>query len=153
MINKAMFKEIQAYRRRGYSKGAIVKALGLTPGQWLSILPWKRRATGPIVGSVWFETRYLTGGGRRFWRFMRPTGFGGFQFPRYMIIWRRDAGVCSAMGSNTGSYVGRGSNMNRVKATACNPNDMNYFCEKSSISKGEKKCLAFRGSLQYLFVA
>ena len=29
MINKAMFKEIQAYRRRGYSKGAIVKALGL----------------------------------------------------------------------------------------------------------------------------
>ncbi len=29
MINKAMFKEIQAYRRRGYSKGAIVKALEL----------------------------------------------------------------------------------------------------------------------------
>jgi|GEM_PF-2553322 len=29
MINKAMFKQIQAYRRRGYLKGAIVKALGL----------------------------------------------------------------------------------------------------------------------------
>jgi len=29
MINKAMFKEIQTFRRRGYSKGAIVKALGL----------------------------------------------------------------------------------------------------------------------------
>ena len=29
MINKAMFKQIQTFRRRGYSKGAIVKALGL----------------------------------------------------------------------------------------------------------------------------
>ena len=52
------------------------------------------------------------------------------------------------MGSNTGSYIGRSSNMNRVKATACNPNDMDYFCEKNSISQCEKKCLAFRGSLQ-----
>jgi len=39
--------------------------------------------------------------------------------------------------------------MNRVKATACNPNDMDYSFEKNSISQSEKKCLAFRGSLQY----
>jgi len=38
--------------------------------------------------------------------------------------------------------------MNRVKAAACNPNDIDYFCEKNSISQSEKKCLAFRGSLQ-----
>jgi len=38
--------------------------------------------------------------------------------------------------------------MNRVKATACKPNDMDYFCEKDSISHCEKKCLAFQGSVQ-----
>ncbi len=38
--------------------------------------------------------------------------------------------------------------MNRVKAAPCNPNDIDYFCEKNSISQSEKKCLAFRGSLQ-----
>jgi len=38
--------------------------------------------------------------------------------------------------------------MNRVKAAACNPNDIDYSCEKNSISYCEKKCLAFRGSLQ-----
>ncbi len=38
--------------------------------------------------------------------------------------------------------------MNRVKATACNPNDMDYLCEKNSISQCEKKCLALRGSLR-----
>jgi len=40
--------------------------------------------------------------------------------------------------------------MNRVKATACNPNDMDYFCEKNSISQSEIECLAFRGSLHKL---
>jgi radical SAM protein with 4Fe4S-binding SPASM domain len=53
------------------------------------------------------------------------------------------------MGSNTGSYIAGSSNMSRVKATACKPNDMDYFCEKNSISQCEKKCLAFRGSLHY----
>jgi hypothetical protein len=67
-----------------------------------------------------------------------------------MTIWRRDTGVCSGVGSNTGSYIAGSSNMNRVKATVHIPNDMDYFCEKSSISQGEKKCLAFRGSLQDL---
>ncbi len=38
--------------------------------------------------------------------------------------------------------------MNRVKATACKPNQMDYSFEKNSISQCEKKCLAFRGSLQ-----
>jgi len=37
--------------------------------------------------------------------------------------------------------------MNLVKAAACNPNDIDYFCEKNSISQCEKKCLAFRGDL------
>jgi hypothetical protein len=40
--------------------------------------------------------------------------------------------------------------MNRVKAAACNPNDMDYFCEKNSISQCTEKCLAFRGSLHIL---
>jgi len=31
MINKAMFKQIQGFRRQGYSKGSIVKALELDP--------------------------------------------------------------------------------------------------------------------------
>jgi len=31
MINKAMFKQVQAFRRQGYSKGSIVKALELDP--------------------------------------------------------------------------------------------------------------------------
>ena len=43
--------------------------------------------------------------------------------------------------------------MNRVKATAFNPNDMDYFCEKNSISQCEKKCLAFRGSLQFCLLS
>jgi len=38
--------------------------------------------------------------------------------------------------------------MNRVKATACNPNDIDYFCEKNFISQSEKKCLAFQGMLK-----
>ncbi len=38
--------------------------------------------------------------------------------------------------------------MNRVKTTACNPNDIDYFCEKNSISQCEKKCLAFMRSVQ-----
>ncbi len=38
--------------------------------------------------------------------------------------------------------------MNLVKAAACNPNDIDYFFKKNSISQSEKKCLAFRGSLQ-----
>jgi len=40
--------------------------------------------------------------------------------------------------------------MNRVKAAACNPNDMYYFCEKNSISQCTEKSLAFRGSLHIL---
>jgi hypothetical protein len=31
MINKAMFKQVQAFRRQGYSKGAIVTALEFDP--------------------------------------------------------------------------------------------------------------------------
>jgi len=31
MINKAMFKQVQTFRRQGYSKGAIAKALALDP--------------------------------------------------------------------------------------------------------------------------
>jgi hypothetical protein len=31
MINKAMFKQVQAFRRQGYSRGSIVKALELDP--------------------------------------------------------------------------------------------------------------------------
>jgi hypothetical protein len=31
MINKAMFRQVQAFKRQGYSKGAIVKALELDP--------------------------------------------------------------------------------------------------------------------------
>jgi hypothetical protein len=31
MINKAMFKQVQAYRRQGYSQGEIGRALGLAP--------------------------------------------------------------------------------------------------------------------------
>jgi len=41
--------------------------------------------------------------------------------------------------------------MNRVKATACKPNQMDYSFEKNSISQCEKKCLAFRGSL-HIFI-
>jgi hypothetical protein len=29
MINRAMFRQVQAYRRQGYSRASIVKALGL----------------------------------------------------------------------------------------------------------------------------
>ena len=31
MIDKTMFQEIQSYKRRGYSKGAIGRALGRDP--------------------------------------------------------------------------------------------------------------------------
>jgi len=31
MINKAMFRQVQAFRRQGYSKASIVKALDLDP--------------------------------------------------------------------------------------------------------------------------
>ena len=31
MINKAMFRQVQAFRRRGYSKASIVRALDLDP--------------------------------------------------------------------------------------------------------------------------
>ena len=40
--------------------------------------------------------------------------------------------------------------MNRVKNTAFESEDRHYFYEKNSISQREKKCLAFRGSLQKL---
>jgi hypothetical protein len=31
MINKAIFRQVQAFRRQGYSKASIVKALDLDP--------------------------------------------------------------------------------------------------------------------------
>ncbi len=37
--------------------------------------------------------------------------------------------------------------MNRFETAACKSNEMDYSFEKNSISKCEKKCLAFRGSL------
>jgi len=66
----------------------------------------------------------------------------------------KPGGVCSGVGSSPGSYIRKSSNMNPVKAAACNPNDIDYFCEKNSISQCEKKCLAFRGLLHsfgYIF--
>jgi len=38
--------------------------------------------------------------------------------------------------------------MNRFETTVCEPDDMDYFFKKNSISQCEKKCLAFRCSLQ-----
>ncbi len=38
--------------------------------------------------------------------------------------------------------------MNQVETAACKPNKIYYSFEKNSISQSEKKCLAFRGSLQ-----
>ena len=38
--------------------------------------------------------------------------------------------------------------MNRSETTVCKPNQMDYSFGKNSISQSEKKCLAFRGSLQ-----
>ncbi len=40
--------------------------------------------------------------------------------------------------------------MNRITTAACKLNGRHYFYEKNSISQSEKKCLAFRGSLQKL---
>ncbi len=57
-------------------------------------------------------------------------------------------GVCSAMGSITGSYIAGSSNMTQLVTAAFKSNDMDYFCEKNSIFQCEKKRLAFRGSLQ-----
>ncbi len=42
--------------------------------------------------------------------------------------------------------------MSQATTAACKLNDRHYFYEKNSISQYKKKCLAFRGSLQNIFL-
>jgi hypothetical protein len=43
--------------------------------------------------------------------------------------------------------------MNQLRSAACKSNKMYYPFEKNSISRCEKKCLAFRGSLQMVNIS